>query len=157
MPATSTKIVDFDELQRRETTAPIMVKLMMVCNDLSLANESLVRWKEEQSRMQKHRKLGAKMYFVRIQLSHLFEGLKVIEEIRKNSELMALLSQCDTRTQDSFYALERVLPGGTERQKFEKLVGKQPGLSHVKNCGGRLSLASNTERQMDTILNFITT
>lgn len=117
-------MVDFDELLRRESTAPIVVKLMMACNDLSLANEALVRWQEEQPRMQKHRELGARMYFVRIELSHLLEGLKVVEEIRKSPELMALLSHCDARTQNSFHNLQRVLPKGKERKRLEKLVGK---------------------------------
>jgi hypothetical protein len=43
MVATSTKSVDFDKLLRRDSTAPIVVKLMMACNDLSMANEALVR------------------------------------------------------------------------------------------------------------------
>jgi hypothetical protein len=47
MNATSTKFVDFDKLLRHESTAPIVVKLMMACNDLSIANEALVLWKEE--------------------------------------------------------------------------------------------------------------
>jgi hypothetical protein len=74
--------------------------------------------------MQKHRELGARMYFVRIELSHLFEGLKVVEEIRKSPELMALLSHCDAKTQDAFHSLERVLPRGKKRKKLEKLIGK---------------------------------
>jgi hypothetical protein len=78
MSRTSTIIVNFVQLQRRKNTAPIVIKLMMVCNDLSLVNESLVRWQAEQPRMQKYRQRGAIIYFARIELSHLFEGLKVV-------------------------------------------------------------------------------
>src|SRR6266851_3370737 len=107
MSTASTKIVNFDQLLRRKNTAPIIIKLMMVCNDLSLVNEALVHWQEEQPRLQKYRQRGAVIYFARIELSHLFEGLKVIEEIRKCPELKALLSRCDAKTQESFHDLQR--------------------------------------------------
>ena len=100
MSRTRTQRIDFAQLLRRKNTAPMIVKLMMVCNDLSLVNEALVHWQEEQPRMQKHRQRGAVIYFARIELSHLFEGLKIVEEIRNNPELMALLSRCDAKTRN---------------------------------------------------------
>jgi hypothetical protein len=115
------QIVDFAQL-KRQNTAPIIIKLMMVCNDLSLVNESLVHWQADQPRMQKHRQRGAVIYFARIELSHLYEGLKVVEEIKNSPELMALLSRCDAKTQASFHDLQRVLPKGTERKKLDKVV-----------------------------------
>ncbi|MBN1291276.1 MAG: hypothetical protein JXB48_05490 [Candidatus Latescibacteria bacterium] len=151
MTATKTKIVSFDDLCRRESTAPIVVKLMMACNDLSLANEALLHWKEEQSPMQKHRELGAKMYFVRIELSHLFEGLKVIDEIRKNNELMTLLSRCDRRTQNSFNELVKVLPGGTEWKKLEKLIGQlRHNLAFHYDKSGKLIKKAIADRASST-------
>jgi hypothetical protein len=108
--------------------------------------------------MQKHRKHGARMYFVRIELSHLFEGLKVIEEIRKSPELMVLLSHCDAKTQEAFHSLQRVLPGGKERKKLEKLIGKlRHNLAFHYDQSGKLikkaiaDRASRTQAQYSSV------
>ena len=71
----------FDTLLARGQSAATVVKLMMACNDLSLANQALADWKKEQPNLRKSRQSGAQMYFVRLQIGHLYEGLKVIEEI----------------------------------------------------------------------------
>jgi hypothetical protein len=72
-----------------------VIKLMMACNDLSLANQSLSEWKKELPPGGKARQTGAGMYFVRTQLAHLHEGLKVIEEIKNDPQLMVLIARCD--------------------------------------------------------------
>lgn len=64
------------------------------------------------------------MYFVRTQLSHLYEGMKVIEEIRNAPSLMAIVKQCDTRTYQSFYELGQFLPGAQNHAEFKRLVGQ---------------------------------
>ena len=47
------------------------------------------------------------MYFVRLQLAHLHEGLKVIEEIRNDPVLKALVDRCDSQTQQSLLIFRR--------------------------------------------------
>jgi hypothetical protein len=96
---------------------------MMACNDLSLANQGLTEWKEEQTVSRESRRVGAGMYFIRLQLAHLHEGFKVIEAIRRDSVLMDLVQRCDSRSQASFQELERFVPGGANRGEFEQLVG----------------------------------
>jgi len=123
MSRTSTKFFDFQKLRNQGQSAVTVVKLMMACNDLSLANEALSGWKEKDSKMMKQRQVGAEMYFVRTQLSHLHEGLKVIDSIRKDTALTSLLRRCDNRTQ-GFQQLEEFLPGGSKRAEFERLVGR---------------------------------
>jgi hypothetical protein len=123
-PRTTTKYTDFQTLLARGKSAIMVIKLMMACNDLSLANDALGQWKKEQQLSRKARQTGAGMYFVRTQLAHLYEGLKVIEEIRKKSSLLAKVKKCDFQTQESFQNLEQFLPGGLKRLEFEKLVGK---------------------------------
>lgn len=124
MPRTSTKFLSFEKLQNRGQSAVIFSQLMMVCNDLSLANEALSDWKEKKANMMKQRQIGASMYFVRTQLAHLHEGFKVIASIKKNTALTALLRKCDNQTQESFRQLEKFLPGGSDRAEFEQLVGR---------------------------------
>ena len=63
------------------------------------------------------------MYFVRMQFAHLHEALKVVDEVRKDQSLLALVHQCDDKTQDSFRRLEAFLPNGARRAEFEGLVG----------------------------------
>lgn len=124
MPRTTTRYVDFGTLLTRGCSAVTVIKLMMAFNDLSLANEALSEWKKEQPKNKKPRQLGAMRYFVRMQLGHLYEGLKIIEEIRKNPRLSALVSRCGSHTQEAFQNLEHYLPGGRKRAHFERLVGR---------------------------------
>jgi hypothetical protein len=97
---------------------------MMACNDLQLANEAQSDWKNEQSPSRKARQVGAGMYFVRLQLAHLFEGLKVLDQIRKDPALLSLIHQTDAQAQQSFSNLEQFLPGGAKEARIEKLMGR---------------------------------
>ena len=95
------------------------MKIMMACNDLILANRALAEWKKEQSNSDKGRQRGAKMYFLRLQLGHLYEVLSVVEEIRKDKTLLAALQ--NKRHGDAlraFQELEQFLPGGIQTQGF---------------------------------------
>ena len=124
MSRTLTRYVNFQTLRGRGKNATTIVKLMMACNDLSLANQALDDWKKQQPKTKKVRQIGAQRYFVRIQLSHLYEGLKVIKEIRNDTALRALVSQCDARTQLSFSELEQFLPRGASHAEFRRLIGQ---------------------------------
>jgi hypothetical protein len=124
MSSTSTKFLNFEKLQSQGQSAVTVIKLMMVCNDLSLADEALSRWQKEKTKMMKQRRIGAMMYFARIQLSHLHEGFKIIESIRNDKTLKSILERCDSRTQESFRKLENFLPGGSEEKTFERLIGR---------------------------------
>ena len=124
MSQTSTRYISFETLEARGPSAVTVVKLMMACNDMSLSNQALTEWKKEQPNMKKLRQIGAGMYFVRTQLAHLHEGLKVIEAIRADPSLMALVATCDQQTQGSFQQLVPFLPGESMRAEFEQLIGR---------------------------------
>ena len=124
MSRTSTKFLNFEKFRIQGQSAVTVVKLMMACNDLSLANEAQSEWEKKDSKMMKQRQIGARMYFVRTQLAHLHEGLKVIDSIRKDTALTSLLRRCDNLSQESFRQLEEFLPGGYKRAEFEQLVGR---------------------------------
>ncbi len=121
---TKTRYVDFQTLQAQGDNATTIIKLMMTCNDLILADDSLSEWKKELPRSKKSKQIHAQFYFVRIQLAHLYEGLKIIEEIKKYPVLEALISRCDRQMQQSFAELEQFLPQASKRDEFEKLVGR---------------------------------
>ena len=124
MSRTTTRYVNFQALLARGPSAAIVVKLMMACNDLSLANQALSDWKMEQPSSKKARQVGAGMYFVRTELAHLYEGLEVIDEIRNDATLSALVGQCDYQTQQSFRALEQFMRNGPRRAEFMQLIGQ---------------------------------
>jgi hypothetical protein len=127
MPRTLARYPDFRTLEARGPSAATVIRLMMACNDLSLANQSLAAWKEEQQGARKARQKGAGLYFVRLQMAHLHEGLKIIRDIKNDPALMRVVRDCDVQTQDSFQELEKYLKGGSLRSQFEHLVG------HMRN------------------------
>ena len=89
--------------------------------------------------MKRSRQVGARMYFVRTQLAHLHEGLKVIEAIRADPSLMARLAECDNETQLSFQKLVPFLSGESKRSEFEQLVGRvRHNLTFHYDQSGRL-------------------
>jgi hypothetical protein len=139
MTRTRTIYTNFQDLSIRGESAIVILKLMMAFNDLSLANQALSRWQEEQPNCRKVRQVGAKMYFVRIQISHLYEGLKIIDAIRKDPALSNLVGRCGRETQRAFHKLEEFLPEGKNRKEFEKLVGQiRHNLTFHYNESGRL-------------------
>src|ERR1700730_4859846 len=127
MAQTHTRLIDYRKLHARGKSATLVIKLMMACNDLQLANEALSQWKDEQPRNRSNRQRGARMYFLRLQIAHLFEAFKIIDEIRNDTLLSALVWQCDQHTQASFKYLEQFARGGTQRQWFQTIVGRIRG------------------------------
>jgi hypothetical protein len=147
MTRTRTKLIDYEKLQAHGSSAVLIVKLMMACNDMQLANEAMSNWKQEQPRNRQNRQAGATMYFVRLQMSHLLEALKVMGEIKKDPDLSALISSCDSRTQASFRKVEACLKGGHKHSWFHKIVGSIRGdLTFHYNESGKLIERTITER-----------
>lgn len=114
--------VRFDQLQSKGRESAIVVKLMMACNDLSLANQALEDWKKTTERERRDRKRGAGMYFVRVELSHLHEALKIIHQLERTPTLRALVEQCDARTQESYAEVLAHAYGGAKHGRFQQLV-----------------------------------
>lgn len=98
---------------------------MICCNDMSLANQSLSKWKTKDSlnSYEKVRQRGGGMYFVKLQLAHLYEGLKIIEEITRNKKLAELIETLDTSSQKSLEVLKPYLTNSPEKEKIEKYIG----------------------------------
>jgi hypothetical protein len=68
----------------------------------------------------KHRERGAKIYFIRLQISHIYEAMKIIEEIRDSPALMKAVDRSDHFTKKGFTAL-LAFAGSPE---FEKVMGR---------------------------------
>jgi hypothetical protein len=80
----------------------VMVRLMMVVNDLGIINESLRHWNTSTDEERRGRKGGGRAFFVRVQMAYVFEGLGVIKDIRADKGLMEKVGKCDRKTQDCF-------------------------------------------------------
>ena len=122
MSRTHTILVNLQKLQADRDNASIVIRLMMACNDIAVANRCLKKFKEEQSTIRKHVQRGALMYFVRLQCGHINEGLKIIQEIKNNKKLSESIERCSQAAKDSFKRLANCLKSGTENKKFEKYV-----------------------------------
>ncbi len=158
MAVTTLRQVQFDTLRYRAPISAIVVKLMMACNDMSHANQALVDWKSEARRERSAKKHSAGMYFVRTQMAHLYEGMKIIEEVGDSVELMALVDRCDEQTKQSFADLKSCLRGGANQQNFNRLIGQlRHNVTFHYNQSGELidravaALASQPERRTSSV------
>lgn len=129
MARSISRYIDFGDLANRGPSATIVIKLMMVCNDMTLANQALGEWKQPQEGNRKLRQAGARIYFHRLQMAHLYEGFEVIGAIKADAALVALIEQCDERTRESFHVLADHTKGGASRKKLEKLLGLPEAIS----------------------------
>lgn len=124
MSRTHTLYVDLQRLQADGSSSLTVIRLMMACNDILLANHCLSVSKNVQSKIRQHVQRGAGMYFVRLQCGHLNEALKIVQEINKDSSLINLIDRCSQRTKDSFNILVNCLKGGSNYKSFENYVGR---------------------------------
>ena len=124
MPGSSTRFLTFERLAAKGPDGAVIVKLMMACNDMTIGNLALDDWKQPQPRERLDLEAGARMYFVRIQLAHLFEGLKIIKQVEASAALRELVQSCDAQTRDSYNGLLQYVEGGARHQEIVKLVGK---------------------------------
>jgi hypothetical protein len=118
------KTIDLRSLLESEEESVLVIQLMLVVNDLTAANSSFLYWKEEKTPLWKEAKMGALTYFIRLEMSHLYEGMKVIENIEKNVKIKKVIQQCDDVIQKSYIYLLDFLPGQAKGKEFEILIGQ---------------------------------
>jgi hypothetical protein len=108
--------------------AGTIIRLMMACNDLIVANLCLSQYKTEflsrQASIRKHVQMGAAMYFVRLQCGHLNEAMKIIKEVKETPYLHDRIERCSQTAKDSFSKLNDCLQGGAGHSDFQKYVGQ---------------------------------
>src|SRR5262249_30101423 len=98
----------------------VLIRLMIAINDMALAHDALRLWVEEQERSRKHRERGGKIYFVRLQISHIYEALSIVKEIRDSPALMKAIERSGRRTQTAFEKLVHFI----DSDEFEKVMGR---------------------------------
>jgi hypothetical protein len=101
----SHKYARLDALASKGKLGSVLVRLMMVVNDMSIAMDAQRRWTEDADEHRAQRENGAKIYFVRLQISHIFEAMKIIAEISSDPALMMVVDRAGSRTKKAFAAL----------------------------------------------------
>jgi hypothetical protein len=124
MSRSRTVFIDLQRLSSCGNDASIIIRLMMACNDLFLANQFLSMCQGAQPPIHKHVQRGAMMYFVRLQCGHLNEAMKIITEIKQDKKLCDEVKKCSRPAQESFTELTSCLSGGANEKKFNQDVGK---------------------------------
>ena len=92
-----------------EKRGSIILRLMMVVNDISITNSQMFEWQNTEELEEKYRSRGAILYFGRVQSAHLFEALNIIREIRDNADLRKRVERCNVRTVSAFATVEKFL------------------------------------------------
>lgn len=120
MGRSTTRYTTFRRLKGTGEIASTILRLMMACNDLMLTDNSLATWKDEQRPQWKLRGVGAAMYFIRVQIAHLFEAFSIIEDISGSAKLTEALAACDGRTQQSFQRVSDFI-GSADYKKMRRI------------------------------------
>ncbi|MGO8843184.1 MAG: hypothetical protein ACLQF1_19310 [Methyloceanibacter sp.] len=99
-------MVSIEKLAKLGNLGGVMVSLMISVQDFALANHAMEGWKTEENPNLKSRKIGARMYFLRLQMSHIFEAFEIItKKIEKSADLKAAIAACDPQTRSSYQVL----------------------------------------------------
>jgi hypothetical protein len=85
-----------------EKLASVVLRLMIVMNDIGLTNSQMFEWERTEDKKKQARWRGAVLYFGRIQSAHLFEALDIIAEIKKDPDLINRVNRCDPQTIKAF-------------------------------------------------------
>lgn len=115
--------IDLEQLQRCRDH-DIIIRLMMAFNDIVLANQCLGMIKKGKSPIAQEYKAGAKMYFVRLQFSHLNEAMKMLNKIKNNTHLFEIVKMCSSETKDCFNKLKSYISGGSKCKEFGAKIGR---------------------------------
>lgn len=126
--AAATKYLTFNRIQS-DRYRTLIVGLMIAANDIQMANWSAVRYAEENEnelpRMQRHLRIGALQYFVRLMTSHLHETLPLIEEFGQHTFLLEILEKkCSEIAREGYAAMRDCLPGGSDADVFGAQISK---------------------------------
>jgi len=119
-PTSTTRNVRLGAIADKGKLGSVLIRLMMVMNDMSLAMDGLARWSGNNEMNRQHREVGARIYFARLQLSHLYEGLKIVKEINDDAELKNVADASGAFTRKCFAKL-LAFRGSPE---YEKIMGR---------------------------------
>jgi hypothetical protein len=108
------------DLLADEKLASVLIRLMMVMNDVGITNSQMQEWEKTEDPKKKPRARGAILYFGRVQSAHLFEALDIIEEIKRDSDLSERVARSDRRV-IAFYDTVAAFLGTQDHKLMAKM------------------------------------
>jgi hypothetical protein len=120
MSRSTHKFARLDAIASKGELGSVLIRLMMVINDMSLAMDAQRRWTEDARMEREHRTRGAKIYFIRLQISHIYEAMDIIKEIEASPALMKAVDRSDRFTKRAFAELLAF----ARSPEFEKVMGR---------------------------------
>jgi hypothetical protein len=101
-----TRSVRTSAITKRPELSDVLIRLMLSVNDIALASDANDEWASETAQRRVYQKAAARMYFIRILMGHVYEGLTIIEHISRVPDLRAAVDRCDAQTIDAYQALD---------------------------------------------------
>jgi hypothetical protein len=130
--SSKTKVTTFKKLSDKDELGVVLGRLMMAVNDIGICNDGLGAWMGEQGdAIRKERKQGARMYFVRLMISHTFEALQILNKIKETPSIRETLDKCSNPTREAFWRAIKVV--GTDQYKFFKDVRNSLAFHYLPN------------------------
>jgi hypothetical protein len=123
------RLTTFQKLNDKGELGVVLGRLMLAVNDIGIANDALGSWMKDQEGIRKDRQRGAKMYFVRMLISHVFEALSVISKIKNTPELIAVVERSSKAIKEPFARCYAVI--GTEKYKQMKALRSGLGFHYL--------------------------
>jgi hypothetical protein len=120
MNLSTTNVMKFGKLAADSDLGQVLVRLMMACNDFSIANEMMGQWRSPATKKQEARADSAQRYFLRLQISHVCEAMDIVDEIEGSPKLKAALAATDAHTRASFDKLKKYKK--SKRYRTMKLI-----------------------------------
>jgi hypothetical protein len=104
------KTVSMRRLAEQGEVGSLILRLMMVLQDYGFANRAMTALgRPSKKKKQGDAKRAGGRYFLRLQMSHSYEALHLIREIKNSDEFTGLLLGCDKAAKQAFQKLEEFL------------------------------------------------
>jgi hypothetical protein len=122
MARTRTLLVDIRKLERQGADGATVLCLMMALNDFATANQALGAIREDTSERTDYIRRGAGMYFVRVQMAHLYEAIELISAIDASPTLRQLVDACPGDAAEKFSELLNFAQGASPKEHVRKYL-----------------------------------
>ena len=124
--ASATRYINFQRLQS-DPHGVLLIRLMHAANDIYLAKWT--GWKFEPRnkgripRFERHMRIGANQYFIRLMSGHLNEGVSLVHEFNRHPTLLSFVNRLPSICQDAHEEVCACLKGGKDFNHFQRTVG----------------------------------
>lgn len=117
-----TVIIDIQSIYNNDKLITLIPRLMMACNDLALSNTCLNHYKGKSNKKDEYNFFACR-YFIRLQIGHVEEGLKVIKIIKEDSYYKRILNKLPPDAKESFDKLCSCIDDSNSKwKKYFKLI-----------------------------------